>query len=239
MELEAQSAFVRLQALAERDAGRADPVRFRFLQAMARRAEGYDGEARRVLDAKMGALLDAYEQALQERGTGQAGESRSHPESCTPQETSRDASRDPEMPSASDANVSGQGPLATLLASLSERHAGREDARIAAGLAPRADYPELGMLDAAQATWLRLSTDRQLRDSEKRIPDNAGPLNSSQLVHRALMLMKELSPEYLRQFLSYVNALAWMEQMTDGNAASPEAAPRAGGQKKPSRGRKR
>ncbi|WP_353173511.1 DUF2894 domain-containing protein, partial [Paracandidimonas soli] len=46
MELEAQSAFVRLQALAERDAGRADPVRFRFLQAMARRAEGYDGEAR-------------------------------------------------------------------------------------------------------------------------------------------------------------------------------------------------
>lgn len=37
-----------------------DPVRFRFIEALARRAAGYQGEARQVLDGKLLWALEAY-----------------------------------------------------------------------------------------------------------------------------------------------------------------------------------
>ncbi|KDC16030.1 PF11445 domain protein, partial [Bordetella bronchiseptica E014] len=82
----------------------------------------------------------------------------------------------------------------------------------------RPAYPELPLLDEFRQAWTRLSTDRQLRQSEQLVPENAGPLNSSHLAHRSLALMQGLSPGYLQQFLSYVDALGWLEQLT-ANAA--------------------
>lgn len=210
-----QTAFARLQGMAQRGAECFDPVRFRFLQAMARRADNYDGEARLVLDAKLKNHLDIFEQSL-----------------------ARHESEVSEQAEASSVQQCPSAALAALITSMSEQAATQDEARALTGLASRTTYPELGMLDAAQATWLKVSTDRQLRDSEQRVPDNAGPLNSSHLVHRALLLMKELSPDYLRQFLSYTNALAWLEQMSDGNAPVSDVA-RAGGARKPARNRRR
>ncbi len=39
---------------------RLDPVQFAFLEALQQRAQAHDGALRRVLDARLGALLDAY-----------------------------------------------------------------------------------------------------------------------------------------------------------------------------------
>lgn len=219
----APTAFARLQALEQREAGRYDPVRFRFLQAMTRRAQDYDGEAGRVLEARLDSLLTAFEQTLtqQEKASESAGNAKA---------------ASPASATASEAKVADG--LAALLASIPDRVADQDAARAETGLAVRADYPELGMLDAAQETWLRVNTNRQLRDSEQRVPDNAGPLNSSHLVHRALMLMKSQSPEYLRLFLSYANALAWLEQMSDGSAGAADST-RSGAAKKPARNKKR
>jgi hypothetical protein len=44
------------------------------------------------------------------------------------------------------------------------------------------------------------------------VPKNAGPLNSHHLVHQSLTLMRELSPEYLTQFVSYVETLSWLDR---------------------------
>ena len=44
------------------------------------------------------------------------------------------------------------------------------------------------------------------------MPKNAAPLNSHHLVHRSLTLMRDLSPEYLDRFMSYVDALLWLDQ---------------------------
>ncbi|CAJ3399657.1 chemotaxis motB protein [Burkholderia pseudomallei] len=84
--------------------------------------------------------------------------------------------------------------------------------------------PEL--LDYFRETWSKLSADSQLRASLEQVPKNAGPLNSSSLVHRSLSLMRELSPEYLRQFLSYVDALSWLQQMNGDEAATGDEAAR-------------
>jgi hypothetical protein len=46
-------------------------------------------------------------------------------------------------------------------------------------------------------------------------------------VHRSLSLMRELSPGYLQQFLSYVETLSWMEQLNIGAAPAEKETPRA------------
>lgn len=84
----------------------------------------------------------------------------------------------------------------------------------------RAAYPELPCLDAFRRTWSRVRTESQLRQSMAPVPENAGPLNSSALVHRSIALMRELSPGYLQHFLAYVDDLSWMERVGDG-AAGP------------------
>lgn len=85
---------------------------------------------------------------------------------------------------------------------------------------------EPALLDYFRETWSKLSADSQLRASLEQVPKNAGPLNSSSLVHRSLSLMRELSPEYLRQFLSYVDALSWLQQMNGDEAATGDEAAR-------------
>jgi hypothetical protein len=97
-------------------------------------------------------------------------------------------------------------------------------------VAPRpSTFPTLEALDEFRKIWSELRTDSQVRQSLEQVPANAGPLNSGNLVHRSLTLMRELSPGYLQQFLSYVDTLSWMEQMSDGGALAIKNGPRAMG----------
>jgi hypothetical protein len=95
------------------------------------------------------------------------------------------------------------------------------------------------MLDDFRKLWSRLRTESQLRQSLEQVPTNAGPLNSGNLVHRSITLMRELSPGYLQQFLAYVDALTWIEQMNNGGALVVQEAPRAVGSKKRARSKPR
>ncbi|MBS3995867.1 MAG: DUF2894 domain-containing protein, partial [Hydrogenophaga sp.] len=72
-------------------------------------------------------------------------------------------------------------------------------------------------------TWSRMAAEEQVVRAVGRGPENAGPLNSHQLVLRTLALMRELSPDYLRRFLAHTDALLWLEQAQ----AKPPARPRA------------
>ncbi|WP_249279195.1 DUF2894 domain-containing protein [Bordetella genomosp. 5] len=134
----------------------------------------------------------------------------------------------PPPPSAPD-----PGPLAQLLAAF----AAADGARPAAHADhPGHRYPELPLLDQLRDLWSHLSADQQVRHSEALVPDNAGPLNSSHLVHRSLALMRELSPEYLRRFLLYADALSWMEQLDSALTAAREPAARKGAARATARG---
>jgi len=61
----------------------------------------------------------------------------------------------------------------------------------------------------------------QLRQALEQAPQDAGPLNSAQLVHRALVLMRDVSPDYLQAFMGYVDALAWLDGMAAPETAVP------------------
>ncbi|MDN7851173.1 DUF2894 domain-containing protein [Burkholderia seminalis] len=97
--------------------------------------------------------------------------------------------------------------------------------------------PEL--VDYFRTMWSKVRTEQQYRQSLDQVPRNAGPLNSNSLVHRSLATMRELSPEYLQQFLSYVDALAWLEDLAGGGAQPEKEAPRAKAVKKTTRSKSR
>lgn len=237
-----------LDAWRERGADRLDPVRFRFIDALRRRAAAHGGDARRLLDARLAALIDAYAADLRRaESNGDACEcagapaptpapasSSSSSSSTSPAPTPAAPSTTTTSPPASSPAEPARGPLAALLDYIGSRErptASAPDETRAAPASPTASgrvalraEPEL--LDYFRETWSKLSADSQLRASLEQVPKNAGPLNSSSLVHRSLSLMRELSPEYLRQFLSYVDALSWLQQMNGDEAATGDEAAR-------------
>jgi len=169
-----------LDAWRESGDDRFDPVRYRVIEAMARRAITHDGEARRVLDAKLVGLIDAYADDLAARAV-------------------RDTAIG-EMESR---------PLAGLLDYIASKH-------------EISTYPEMAALEFFRQTWNTISAEKQFKQSLAQVPGNAGPLNSSSLVHRALSLMRESSPGYLQQFLSYADALSWLEELSVASGVSAD-----------------
>lgn len=216
-----------LEAWRAGGANRVNATRFRFIEALARRAAAYEGDARRMLDARLAVLMAEYagelERAKAEVKAGTVAAPSGTPTPTTPRRG---------------------GPLAELADLLASRAPQTAADETSTPRAHRHDRsPDLPMLDFFRETWSKFSTEKQLRQSLEKVPENAGPLNSSHLVHRSLSLMRELSPGYLQHFLSYVEALSWMEQVSGPIAGAPSApvaqAPRASGGKKTSRGKTR
>jgi hypothetical protein len=228
-----------LAAWRERGADRLDPIRFHMIEALARRAAAQTGACRRLLDERLAQRMQAYQRDVD------ASNAPSAPEQGTPAESgiatptlAEPAPAEPALVESTPAKEP-ENPLSALLRALRASEPRRDsltaDGAVRAPSAPllpgQTAYPELALLDYFRDTWGRYKTRRQLKQSEERVPENAGPLNSSLLVHRTLSLMREVSPEYLHQFLSYVDALAWVEQATSVDLLADKDRPRAGGRK--------
>jgi Protein of unknown function (DUF2894) len=200
----------------EQNADRLNPMRFHFIEALERRAAGHDGEARRILDDKLSKLLEAYAEDL-EKAASKAKDGDSATTPCAP----------------------ARGALGGLVDLIASQPARGGDL-VARDAPPGPSFlPELEALDDFRKIWSKVRTESQVRQSLEQVPENAGPLNSGSLVHRSITLMRELSPGYLQQFLSYVDALSWMEQMNGGSALVTNDAPRAPSARKRARGKPR
>jgi hypothetical protein len=78
-------------------------------------------------------------------------------------------------------------------------------------------------------SWARIAAQEELKQALEKGPQNAGPLNSHQLVLRSLSVMQDISPDYLRRFMTHLDALLWLDQLSQRPAA-PEGKPaKAGG----------
>ncbi|WP_088502822.1 DUF2894 domain-containing protein [Burkholderia ubonensis] len=202
MNRDATRARAMLDAWRASGADRLDPVRFHRIDALERRAAGHDGDARRLLDARLDALLAGYADDVERAG---------------------DANEPDDVAQARPAS----GALAGLVT-----HIARDAQADRAGIDP-------ALIEYFRETWSKVRTEKQYRQALDQVPRNAGPLNSSSLVHRSLSLMRDLSPGYLQQFLSYVDALAWLEDLAGGGAQAEKEAPRAKGAKKGARSKAR
>jgi hypothetical protein len=188
-----------LDAWREQGADRMDPLAFHYMAALRRRATDRNGDARRVLDSRLSDLIVAYADEL--------------------------ARTTVQPPGAAPVDTPARGMLGELADELAGRAASRNGGHAADDDSHRSALPELGMLVDFRRIWASVRSDSQVRRSLEDAPSNAGPLNSSRLVHRSLSLMRELSPGYLQQFLAYVDALSWLEQLNDGGVLAAQAPP--------------
>jgi len=106
-------------------------------------------------------------------------------------------------------------PLARLNRDLDARaQADAERVRIEGG----ASASDMKSVRQFSEVWSRIAAEQQVVQALDRGPENAGPLNPHKLMLRSLSLMRGLSPDYLRRFLSQMDSLLWLEQ---ANAARP------------------
>jgi len=175
----------RLDALREAGAT-VDPVRRHYLQVLAQRTATAPEAVRPVLTARLDTALKDLE--------------------ANPRATTAPSARVPATRSAA--------ALAELNRYLRDLH--QRAARPAPDAAPPAGdestHRELASVTRFRETWSRIAAEDQVAAAVERGPANAGPLNSHMLVLRTLARLRDLSPDYLRRFLSQVETLQWLEQ---------------------------
>lgn len=185
MDGDALSVAAQLQAWRARGAERMDPVRFAFIDALAARANTQAGDVRRMLDARLSGLLTAYADDL-------AGWTTPRPMDATATPVTEVSALRALVEALQARTSAAETPAATVMASPGQASAALEEAR---------------------RVWTQVRTDSQLRASLNDVPADAGPLNSGMLVHRALHLMREVSPGYLQHFIAYVDTLSSLERL--------------------------
>lgn len=174
-------------------AGRIDPVKLRYLEALIGRFEAASPTVRQVLEAKIRRELAAL---------NASAVSEASPPNAVP------GSRKAVPP----VDVARRPP--GLLAQLNQEiERTTLSAIAAAGFAGEAPgRPALRSALRFRETWARLSAETVLERAVHRAPENAGPLNAHNLVLRTLAQMRELSPDYLRRFMTHTESLMWLDQ---------------------------
>ena len=157
-----------------------DPVRLRFLEALARRARDSEGTVKHLLEDKLARAMAAYQERVAQH-----------------------------TDAASELQRLESPPQPTALAELTRTLTQHLPINAPASMGGR---PELKSIRYFRDTWSKLSVDKQLSQAIAQGPENAGPLNSHQLVLRSLSVMRDISPDYLNRFMSYVDALLWLDQ---------------------------
>lgn len=159
------------------------PVGARVIEALARRADAQQGEARERILQCIAAWRTRQAEPPEAGHAGHVSPARGDALaglSALVDRLGRGAEGDPTAPESTRAGPASPAPLKAVV--------------------------------AFQGTWARLRADQRLREALAQVPAQAGPLNSSHVVHRALQELHTLSPAYLDAFLRQLDTLAWLER---------------------------
>lgn len=178
-----------LDALRASGADRRDPVRFAYLEALERRAATQPEAVRRALLARIDTAADQLAALPGPSGETPVDNATTSPLAELLAYIGQHAHEQPETPYSPAPSPNTQ--------------------RKARPRAPRA--PELKSVAYFRNTWSKLSAEQQLTQTLAQAPENAGPMNSQHLVLRSLQVMRDVAPDYLQGFMSYVDTLIWLE----------------------------
>ena len=179
-----------------------DPVRFHFLEALARRLPAHQGPVRGLLEEKFSQALHDYQARFEQAQAASYVDLRPVARPC---------------PLADVNRYLRQHPLHQRAGEVAEN----------SGAAT-----ELKAIRYFRPTWSQRRVDRQLSQALARSPQNAGPLNSHLLLLRALTLLRDSAPDYLNHFMVYADALLWLEQVEQSSKPVAKHASVAEGRKK-------
>jgi len=180
-------------SVAQRLRGGGDPahrIELSIIEAMARRAAAHEGATRQWLAQRIAARLDVL---LAPGVPASGGDDSAHAA--------------PQRALAGLSALTDRLGRAAAPAAQPGAHSGQP-------LRPFNSAPPSvigGAVDAFSATWTRLRADQRLRAALAQVPAQPGPLNSAQLVSRALQAMRDASPDYLYAFMAHIDGLLALE----------------------------
>lgn len=186
-----------LEALRASGAADRNPVRFAYLEALTRRTEAQPEAIRRLLKARIS--LAANELA-----------SRPAPE---PTGVIQASAVSPLADLLAYINGHAHEPIGTMppatgtptaIETIHPKSTNSADGH-------RPQDPELKSVAYFRHEWSKLSTEQQLTQTLAQAPENAGPMNSQHLVLRSLEMMRDIAPDYLQGFMSYIDTLIWLD----------------------------
>lgn len=195
-----------------------DPVRFHYIEVLARRHEAAEGLVRQVLADKLRHAVSDYAEQVKRAPHAAKGAVRS---AGTPSIVKPSCPPLARLNRYIESRTQGEADDSTASSSITATTLGNLHGR------PH-DRPEMKSLRGFRESWSRIAAEQQVDKAVGRGPENAGPLNSHLLVLRSLGLMRDLSPDYLRRFLSHLDCLLWLDQAHQQYAvAEPKPARRS------------
>ena len=204
-----------LASLRNHGAPQFDPVRFHYLETLAQRLRDASDAVRPILQDKLQAAVADYNagfmQAQKAASTEVERLSALHPGQARELRRLFTAGDYPGVYRLG-AQLAASRPQ-TPLAALNQYIQGAVQDGTNVDLRSGAEaVSEMKSVQRFREVWSKIAADQQVDQALVRGPENAGPLNSHMLVLRSLALMRSLSPDYLRRFLSHADSLLWLDQ---------------------------
>jgi Protein of unknown function (DUF2894) len=216
-------------SLRQEGAQRLDPARFHYLEVLSQRMDTAPAEVRRILEGKLQVALadygERFRQAQQAASDDLASLSATHPDlACELQRLFAAGDyagmRRLGAPSAFNKPCAPLAQLNQYIQTLKKQDGTdhRTDGGFGSGLgsslfSSMEASSEMASVRRFREAWSKNVAEDQVDQAVVRGPVNAGPLNSHMLVLHSLALMRDLSPDYLRRFLSHVDTLLWLDQV--------------------------
>ena len=260
----------RLSLLTDSGADRFDPVGFSFIESMARRSESLRGMVRAIVERRALEALADYQSrfdraradasavlaTLIEKFPKEEQQGRELFETSQFKELTRLSTRlerEARRPSLSELRAAvgrfvvdevTTGQQMSFDALLAQHEADVvEECGEALGPRPKVDDShELKSFKLFKDTWARLHSERVVTQAIQNRPENPGPLNPQMLAIKSLSTMRDLSPDYLNRFVSYVDTLLWLEKsevMLTPAKPADKSKGRKGTKSAPARGKKK
>ena len=233
----------RITLLVESGANQFDPVKFRYIESLAQRADDLRGMVRDIVERKaleaLGDYQSRFDQARADASSVLAGIIEGFP-SC--EKTARSLfesgdfralkrlksrlERDARRPSLRalreaigqldiEGDAVGQQMSFDALLAKHEAEVVQECGGVREESSDENSH-ELKSFKLFKDTWARLHSERVVTQAIQSKPSNPGPLNPQMLAIKSLSTMRELSPNYLNRFVSYVDTLLWLERASAG-----------------------
>lgn len=204
-----------IASLRESGADRFDPVRLHYLEVLAKRASAHEGRVQHILGEKLAKALVVF-RAQFEQAHGEARDSMALVAPKFPQAVA-DLQR--LLESGDFRGVTRcitalerrglRESLGDLTLYIEQHSPDASEGRLEVNAGSRT---ELKSVRYFRNTWSKLSSDKQVTQALDQAPKHAGPMNSHMLVLRSLALMRDISPDYLNRFMSYVDTLLCLDQ---------------------------
>jgi hypothetical protein len=192
-----------------------DPMRWHYIEVLAKRAAAQHASVKRMLDAKLAQALNTFQERF-DQARSDATETvtlnaQQYPHAAKELQHHFDTGDFKELRRLIATLKSNEqcASLGALTRQLDQHTADNADTRVAINAEAR---PELKAIRNARNTWAKLSVDKQVAQALGQAPKNAGPINSHMLVLRSLALMRDISPDYLNRFMSYADTLLCLDQ---------------------------